>query len=28
MTKRGEFLSGLQVAVLYSALAYMNHIHK
>jgi len=27
MTKRGEFLSGLQVAVLFHALAYMNRIH-
>jgi len=27
MTKRGEFLSGLQVAVLHHALAYMNRIH-
>jgi 8-oxo-dGTP pyrophosphatase MutT (NUDIX family) len=26
MTKRGEFLSGLQVAVLFHALAYMNRI--
>jgi ADP-ribose pyrophosphatase len=26
MTKRGEFLNGLQVAVLFHALAYMNHI--
>jgi 8-oxo-dGTP pyrophosphatase MutT (NUDIX family) len=27
MTKRGEFLSGLQVAVLFHALAYMSRIH-
>jgi ADP-ribose pyrophosphatase len=27
MTKRGEFLSGLQIAVLFHALAYMNRIH-
>ncbi len=27
MTKRGEFLHGLQVAVLFHALAYMNRIH-
>jgi 8-oxo-dGTP pyrophosphatase MutT (NUDIX family) len=27
MTKRGGFLSGLQVAVLFHALAYMNRIH-
>jgi 8-oxo-dGTP pyrophosphatase MutT (NUDIX family) len=27
MTKRGEFLNGLQVAVLFHALVYMNHIH-
>jgi ADP-ribose pyrophosphatase len=26
MTKRGEFLNGLQVAVLFHALAYMNRI--
>ena len=26
MTKRGEFLSGLQIAVLFHALAYMNRI--
>jgi ADP-ribose pyrophosphatase len=26
MTKRGEFLNGLQVAVLFNALAYMNRI--
>jgi ADP-ribose pyrophosphatase len=27
MTKRGEFLNGLQVAVLFHALAYLNRIH-
>lgn len=27
MTKRGEFLHGLQVATLFHALAYMNRIH-
>ena len=28
MTRRGEFLHGLQVATLFHALAYMNRIHK